>query len=141
MHRNRRCIIRAHTQFFLHSLYALDIVFVSLIGLHQVRPVHQVGRLVENVLEVVLAHGPVAAVPVQALDALGGGLLARVEPLALALAANLLGNKVSDWNRRATGRKKRGVSGQGDYLPVELLLGRVVPRILAFVSLGRHPVG
>lgn len=35
----------------------------------------------------------------------------------------------------------RGVSGRGGYLPVELLLGRIVPRVLAFVSLGRHPVG
>lgn len=39
-----------------------------------------------NALEVFLAHGPVAAVPVEALYALGGSLLAWVEPLALALA-------------------------------------------------------
>lgn len=138
---NHSCIIRVHTQFFLHSLYALDAVLVSLVASGPVRTVHQVGLLVENALEVVLAHGSVAAVSVEALDALGGSLLAGVEPFALALAANLLEDKVSDWNRQATGRKKRGVSGRGGYLPVELLLGRVVPRVLAFVSLGRHLVG
>lgn len=108
--------IRVHTQFFLHSLYALDTVIVSLVASGPVRLVHQVGLLVENALEVVLAHGSVAAVSVQALDTLGGGLLARVEPFALALATNSLRDKVSDWNRRATGRKKCGVSGVAIYL-------------------------
>lgn len=87
MHRNHSCNVHVHTQFFLHSLYALDTVLVSLVALDQVRPVQQVGLLVGDALEVVLAHCSVAAVSVQALDALGGGLLARVEPLALAFAA------------------------------------------------------
>lgn len=86
MHHNHSCIIRIHTQFFLHSLYALDTVLVSLVASGPVHRVHQVGLLVENVLEVVLTHSSVAAVSVQALNALGGSLLARVEPLALALA-------------------------------------------------------
>lgn len=41
-------------------------------------------------LEVVAAHGLVTSVPVQALDALGGGLLARIVVLAAALPAGAL---------------------------------------------------
>lgn len=40
----------------------------------------------EYAQEILLAHGPVATVPVQALDAPRGGLLAGVEPLAPALS-------------------------------------------------------
>ena len=80
------CIIHVHTQFFLHSLYALDATLSASSSSIQFRPVYQVGLLVGNALEIVLAHGPVAAVSVETLDALGGGLLAWVEPLALALA-------------------------------------------------------
>lgn len=87
-----------HTQFFLHSLYALYATLVSL-AVFDPSPPSPLSRSARgNALEVVLAHGSIAAVSVQALDALGSGLLARVEPFAFALAASLLGNKVSDWN-------------------------------------------
>lgn len=95
-----------------------------------------------HALEVILAHGPVAAVPVEALDALGGGLLARVEPLALALARrrNDGTTLATDLTDRPHHRREGGAGRWVDYPPVELLLGVVVPRVLALVSLGRHPV-
>lgn len=39
-----------------------------------------------DVREIVLAHIPITAIPVQALDAHRGGFLARVQELALTLA-------------------------------------------------------
>lgn len=45
------------------------------------------------------------------------------------------GTTLASWNGRTRDSEK-----WGNHRPVELLLGLVVPRVLALVSLGRHPV-
>lgn len=89
-----------HTQDFLHSLYALHTLSVTMpIIPSRLRCLQMVEREEHNVLEVIHAHGPVTSIAPEAFEAPVCGFLARVEVLAvpLALSSMSVKSRKVDW--------------------------------------------